>query len=347
MWHTYKYLLAYILPFAALLGLFLGGFWALGAFVFAFLILPILEQILPINAYNLPENIRAKRAANPFFNLLLYINLPLLYFIVGYFFYGILQGYWTNAVLVMQSLSVGVVLGVIGINVAHELGHRTEKQHQITAHFLLLPALYQHFFVEHNRGHHKNVGTDRDPSSAKKGENIYAFWVRSVWGTYKSAWELETERLQKRKINFWSLENLMLRFTAMEVLYLCGLYFFGGFFLVGCGIFIAIVAFLLLESVNYIEHYGLRRKQLSNGKYEKVKPHHSWNSEHELGRIVLYELTRHSDHHYMESIKYQNLKYQAQSPQLPFGYPTSILLALVPPLWFKLMDNRLAAFETT
>lgn len=344
MWNKYKYLIAYLLPISCFCGLFLGGYAGLGAFYVAFILLPILEQIIPLSKKNLDENMQERYRLSRFFDLLLYLNIPLLYTILGIYFWNINNQHWSIAEVCMQTLNVGIVVGVIGINVAHELGHRPESKHHWMAHALLLPALYQHFFVEHNRGHHRHVGTDQDPSSARKGEAIYTFWVRSVMGTYKSAWQLELERIHRRKISPWSFQNLMFRFTFFQLIYLVGLWIYGGIAILSAGIAVAVIGFLLLESVNYIEHYGLRRKKLSNGRYEKVMPYHSWNSEHELGRIVLYELTRHSDHHYMESIKYQNLRYQEKSPQLPYGYPASILLALLPPLWFKEMDARLAEF---
>ena len=206
---------------------------------------------------------------------------------------------------------------------------------------MLLPALYQHFFVEHNRGHHKNVATDLDPASARKGDWVFGFWLRSLWGGWRGAWALERERLHKIGKPNWSIENMMLRFSVYQTLWLSAVYaVFGWNGLLGA-MAIAVVGFLLLETVNYLEHYGLRRQLLPSGHYEPVSPAHSWNSDHEVGRILLYELTRHSDHHFKSTRKYQVLRHIDESPQLPFGYPTSVLLSLVPPLWFAIMDKRL------
>jgi alkane 1-monooxygenase len=230
--------------------------------------------------------------------------------------------------------------GACGINVAHELGHRDNKWEQRLAQLMLLPSLYQHFFVEHNRGHHKNVATDQDPASARLGENLYRFWVRSIVGGWRSAWALEKERLAKLGEPSRTWANLMWRFSAAQAAWLLAVWAWSGWETVLAALAVALVSVLLLESVNYIEHYGLRRQLLPSGRPEPVSPLHSWNSDHEIGRIFLYELTRHSDHHFKSTRKYQILRHMDESPQLPFGYPMSIVLALFPPVWFRVMDKR-------
>jgi alkane 1-monooxygenase len=203
-----------------------------------------------------------------------------------------------------------------------------------------------HFFIEHNRGHHKNVSTDLDPASSRYGESVYAFYGRTILGSYRSAWHLEAERLKKKQLPFWSLKNEMLVYQIIQMILivLIGLVF--GlttllFFIVG-----AFIGILLLETVNYIEHYGLRRK-LKGGSFERTMPIHSWNSNHPLGRLILLELSRHSDHHYMASRKYQILRHFDESPQMPTGYPGMLLLSLVPPLWFKVMHKRIDGYKHT
>lgn len=233
----------------------------------------------------------------------------------------------------------------MGINVGHELGHRSTKLEQTLAKMLLLPALYMHFFIEHNKGHHKNVGTDADPASARRGELIYTFWWKSISGSYLHAWLLERERLRKEGQPFWSLKNEMLIFQFLQLFYLGAIGVFLGWQMALYALGLALVGVLLLESVNYIEHYGLRRKLLANGRYESVGPAPAWNSDHDLGRIFLYELTRHSDHHYKATRKYQVLRHWEESPQLPIGYPGAIVLSLVPPLWFALMNKRVKELE--
>lgn len=341
MYRDFKYLLAYLLPISAVLGIYLGGWWSLGSIYVAFGILPALELILPKSSENAAPETEAERARRPFFDFLLYLNLPILYAIVALFLTEISFREHTFGEQIAMTFSVGLLVGTMGINVGHELGHRLKKYEQQLAKLLLLPGLYLHFFIEHNRGHHKHVATEADPASARLQESIYAFWLRSVTGGYRSAWQLELERLRRMGKPTWSWQNAMVRYTLYCLLYLLSIGLIWGWSALPFALGIAVVGFLLLESVNYIEHYGLSRQRLPSGQYEKVGPHHSWNSDHELGRIFLYELTRHSDHHFRATRKYQILRHFEQSPQLPLGYPASILVSLVPPLWFKLIHPHL------
>jgi alkane 1-monooxygenase len=335
-----KYLIAYLVPGSALLGLAWQGLWSWLTVALVFGILPIIELFTPESSKNIPESLEESRSRRIFFDWLLYVNAPLLFGIVGWYLWTVSGQSLSVSEVLGLTLGAGIMAGAGGINVAHELGHRASKGEQLLAQIMLLPSLYQHFFVEHNRGHHKNVATDEDPASARLGENVFGFWFRSVSGGWRSAWALERERLAKAGLPIISWSNAMLRYSLFQTLWLgIVFYFFGWKGLLGA-LAVALVSFLLLETVNYIEHYGLRRKMLSTGKPEPVSPRHSWNSDHELGRIFLYELTRHSDHHYKSTRKYQILRHMDESPQLPFGYPTSIVLALVPPLWFRLMNHR-------
>ena len=274
--------------------------------------------------------------------MLLYAHVPIIYALIAWACVKLQTGDLSRLEIVGMTLNVGIIIGGFGINVAHELGHRASKFEQFLSKALLLPALYQHFFIEHNRGHHKNVATELDPATSRKGENIYAFWWRSVKDSYWDAWALEADRLKRAGKSAFSFDNEMVRFQLIQLAYLGGVWAaFGGLSVI-FAIAVAIIGFLLLETVNYIEHYGLQRKVQENGRYEPVLPHHSWNSDHELGRIFLYELTRHSDHHYKATRKYQILRHFDDSPQLPFGYPMCMMISLVPPLWFRLMDKKLA-----
>jgi len=341
-----KYIIAYLVPVSTLSGLAWQGAWSWLTVVLVFGILPVVELFTPASTENVPQIAEESRSKRMFFDCLLYANAPLLFSIVAWYLWTLSGQILSTAEVLGLTLSVGVVVGVCGINVAHELGHRANKTEQLLAQIMLLPSLYQHFFVEHNRGHHKHVATDEDPASARLGENVFGFWLRSVSKGWQSAWALERERLAKYDLPEASWSNAMLRYSLFQTLWLAGIFFlFGWKGLLGAGA-IAMVGFLLLETVNYIEHYGLRRQILPNGRPEPVSPRHSWNSDHELGRIFLYELTRHSDHHFKSTRKYQILRHLDESPQLPFGYPTSILLALMPPIWFRLMDKRVSQHAT-
>ncbi len=341
----WKYLIAYTAPLAALAGIFFKGHWSFAGIYVGFVLIPILELIGPQSKANLSEAEEKDKTVSAIFDWLLYLNLPILYVLIGYYLYTIQQGGLAVYEIIGMTCSVGLIVGTIGINVAHELGHRDNPAEQLLSKVLLLSALYMHFNIEHNRGHHKNVGTDEDPASAKYDEPIYRFWLRSVIGGYFNAWKLESGRLRHEKKPLWGLSNEMLWFQLIQVAYLAAIGIFWGWQLVPYALAIAVFGILMLESVNYIEHYGLRRKKLASGRYEPVNPAHSWNSNHEAGRIFLYELTRHSDHHYKATRKYQVLRHFEESPQLPFGYPTSIILSLIPPVWFRIMNPRVKAWE--
>ncbi|MEM8906247.1 MAG: alkane 1-monooxygenase [Bacteroidota bacterium] len=340
-----KYLWAYTAPLAAFLGIYYGGIWSPGAIYVGFGIIPLVELFNKGTTKNLTADEEVSKLSNRFFDWMLYLNVPILFALLVYYFVTIQAGGLSTGEIVGMTCSVGLIVGTIGINVAHELGHRDTWQEQWLSKLLLMTALYMHFFIEHNRGHHKNVATDLDPASARYGENLYAFWLRSTFWSYLDAWKLENNRLRKMGKHPISWENEMIWLQIFQLLYLGTVGWLFGTAMIGFAVAVAIFGFLLLETVNYVEHYGLRRQQLASGRYEKVSPRHSWNSNHELGRIFLYELTRHSDHHYKANRKYQVLRHLDTSPQLPHGYPVSMLLSLVPPLWFAIMNKEVKRFR--
>ena len=325
-----KYLAAYSIPLSTYIALEGSGVWSYATLIFAFGILPFIELFAKGNNRNLSEAEVATESELKIYDVLLILNIPIQFYLVYLFGTIVSTESLTNSELSGKIISLGISIGTIGINVAHELGHRSERLHQTLSVIQLIPGHYSHFFIEHNLGHHKHVSTPEDPATARYGENIYFFWIRSVVMSYISAWKIETYTLKKG----WTLRNRMIWFTLLQAAYLTGIVLLWGWTICLWIILAGIIGFLLLESVNYIEHYGLVRKKLPNGRYEPIQIHHSWNSNHSMGRIILYELTRHSDHHFKSTAKYQVLKHYNESPQLPLGYPASILLALCPPLWF-------------
>ncbi|MBL8381950.1 MAG: alkane 1-monooxygenase [Burkholderiales bacterium] len=244
---------------------------------------------------------------------------------------------------VWLGIAVGFVTGSFGITIAHELGHRPSRVDRALAQGLLMTVCYGHFYVEHNRGHHARVATPADPATARLGESFYRFLPRTVFGGIAHAWRLEALRLRAQGRWVLSPANRNLVYLAAQA-GLCALAFAAAgmpgllFFLVQAG-----VAVLLLELVNYVEHYGLVRQRAADGRYETVKPHHSWNADTWFGNALLINLQRHSDHHADSSRPYEALRSIATAPQLPTGYAGMILLALLPPLWFRVMDRRVAA----
>lgn len=340
-WRDLKYLIAYVAPLAAWFGFRWGGWWSPGSMYIAFVLIPIFEFFLPADAGNIEETEEPSRLKKRFFDVLLWINVPILYFLLFVYLDQVTAGGLTLGEQVGMLFNMGLIIGVSGINVGHELGHRSSLFDRFLAWTLLLPALYLHFYIEHNRGHHRWVATDRDPASARRGEWIYAFWWRSIIGSWCSAWKLEAGRLRKAGKPVFHPGNQMILIHLVQFIYVAIIFVLWGTTGVLFALGSALVGILLLESINYIEHYGLRRQKRDGGHYEKVQPWHSWNSDHELGRIFLYELTRHSDHHYKASRKYQVLRHFPDSPQLPLGYPGSIILALIPPLWISMIDPKL------
>ena len=335
-----RYLLAYTLPLTAALGLWLGGGFTWLTLAYAFGLVPLLEYLRSPAAPVPGVAAATETKRHAFFDGLLYLNVPLQYALLAFFLFTLKTRDFSTFETIGAILSVGICCGALGINVAHELGHRPLAWEQRLAQALLLSTWYAHFFIEHNRGHHRHVATPLDPVSARLHEPFWRFLPRAVGGEYRGAWALEAERLRRADQPFWTLDNQMLQFHFAQAL-LAGAVLLGfGFAGLLVWLAAAAVGYMLFQLVNYVEHYGLQRRQTANGVYERVQPHHSWNSEHPLGRILLYELTRHSDHHYLASRPYHTLRHQPAAPQMPTGYPGMMLLAIVPPLWFRVMNRR-------
>jgi alkane 1-monooxygenase len=241
-------------------------------------------------------------------------------------------------------LSVGVVTGGQGITIAHELGHRRSAVDRGLAQLLLTTVCYGHFYIEHNRGHHARVATPDDPATARLGESLYGFVPRAIAGSLVSAWRLETLRLRRRDEACFSRHNQMLWFFAVPALFTLALALAWGpqaaLFFIGQ----AVVAIVLLEAINYVEHYGLVR-HVAGGALEHVTPRHSWNSSQRLSNACLINLQRHADHHAAPTRPYPLLRHHDDSPQLPTGYPGMVMLALLPPLWFSVMNPRVAGLR--
>ena len=332
-----KYLMSYSIAVTAFIGILVGGPFVYLTLIYTFVFIPILESNTKeyLNEYSDDE--KKSRNLDPFFDFLLYLNIPIVY---GIFFVSLNTLLNTDSAyeIIGIILSASIVMATNGINVGHELGHRKSLFSRTCSKLLYLPCQYMHFFIEHNYGHHINVATPDDPATAKYKQNLYSFWISSVIKTYLSAWRIQLKLLRVSKQSFISLKNDMIFYTLFQVSFLIFIYLNYGLIITLYSVLMSVVSFLFLETINYVEHYGLLRKMKSNGKYERVKPHHSWNSNHTIGRITLYELTRHSDHHFKSSKKYQVLESIEDSPQLPYGYPTSILISFFPPLWFKIMN---------
>lgn len=335
-----KYLVAFTIPLSAVISLYFQGYLSYFTPIYAFVIIPLLELLLPIDKANYSEESIKEKKVNRLFDWMLYLNLPIVYGLLFASLIIISQNTLETFEFIGIMMSVGMVLGSNGINVAHELGHRQTTNERFIGKALLLPSLYMHFYMEHNFGHHLHAATKEDPATARYNQSVYGFWFTSTTRQYIGAWKIQKNLLSRNNQSFLSVNNDMFWYLILQIGYLLTVFLLFGSVGLLFALGAAVVGFLLLETVNYIEHYGLLRGKTDSGRYERVKENHSWNSNHVVGRMVLYELTRHSDHHFTSNKKYQILEYHEVSPQMPFGYPTSMVLALIPPLWFKIMNKR-------
>jgi len=340
-----KYLCVLLLPLLAIVSFNSFGWTTFSPLLYSFVLIPLLELLFRPDPSNISESEEAIRKDDWFYDLLVYSVVPIQFICLYFFLSGMTDTSLTWVDKIGRISGMGLMCGVIGINVAHELGHRTKKYEQWMSQLLLLSSMYMHFFIEHNRGHHKNVATEDDPASSRRGEMLYSFWLRSVVNSYLSAWKLEGDRLKKKGDPAFSLKNQMLQFQLIQLAFVSIIGAVFGVMGVIYFLLAATMGFLLLETVNYIEHYGLSREKDRNGCYQRVMPFHSWNSDHVVGRLVLFELSRHSDHHFLANRKYQVLRHMDDTPQMPTGYPGMMLMSLVPPLWFKVMNKQLDKFQ--
>ncbi|OWP61738.1 alkane 1-monooxygenase [Hymenobacter amundsenii] len=339
-----RYLSAYLVPGCVAAGLAWRGPWAWLTPLFIFGLVPLLELAVPPRNVVSNEPATAGAPHHPFFDWLLYLCVPLHVGLVVWYLAVLARVPLSGAETAGLVVSMGICGGSLGINVAHELGHRSRAYEQRLAQVLLGSTLYLHFFIEHNRGHHRHVATPLDPATSRFNESFWRFLPRALGGELRSAWHLETERLRRAGgASAWSGQNQLLRFVAVQLVAVGIVALVFGWRGLLAWVGAALVGAVLFQLVNYVEHYGLLRRRTGTGAYERVQPHHSWNSEHAVGRILLYELTRHSDHHYLASRPYHTLRHQPASPQMPTGYPGMMLLAAVPPLWFRVMNRRVPA----
>jgi alkane 1-monooxygenase len=343
---------ALILPALLILGFYLGGSFQWMIHIFVFLLVPLMDYILQKDTANVAAGEVSGVTKEQFYKLITFVWVYVQVAILIWGLYVVSTQPMSILSWIAFATGMALVTGGIGITVAHELGHRTEKIEQTYSKILLMTVCYMHFFIEHNRGHHVRVATPEDPATSRKGESFYGFWWRSVTEGYLSSWHLEAERLKKKGQAFWSLSNQMIWFQILPLIFIS--FFFGLFSYLGGRLvwevpvffFIqSILGFSLLELVNYLEHYGMQRKRLPSGQYENVTPLHSWNASQLVSNFLLFQLQRHSDHHAYAHKRYQVLDHNEASPQLPAGYSAMIILACIPPLWFVVMDPRLSEWQ--
>ncbi|MFN8216515.1 MAG: alkane 1-monooxygenase [Solirubrobacterales bacterium] len=341
----YAWLLGILVPlapfgsWAAVEATGFGGFWLLTP-ALVFVLFPILDLAIGLDPTNPPDSVLKWLEQDRYYRWCTYLFIPIQY--AGLLFACWMWGSGDLSVLegAFLAISVGVV-GGIAINTAHELGHKRASSERWLSRVALAQTGYGHFFIEHNRGHHVRVATPEDPASSRLGESFWAFLPRTVAGSLRSAWSIEAARLDRLGRSHWGPHNDILTAWAMTIVLFAALAAAFGPVVLPYLLAQAVLGFSLLEVVNYLEHYGLLRQRREDGRYERCRPEHSWNSNSVASNVLLYHLQRHSDHHANPTRRYQALRHVEAAPQLPTGYAGMIILAWVPPLWRRVMDRRL------
>ncbi|MFC0315685.1 fatty acid desaturase [Gordonia phosphorivorans] len=325
--------------------------WWIGP-ILVYLLLPVLDIFFGPDGQNPPEELIEQLENDKYYRYCTYMYLPFQFASLIFACYlwtaddltwlGIESGGLGLASKIGLAFTVGA-MGGIGINAAHELGHKKVTMERWLSKVTLAQTFYGHFYIEHNRGHHVRVATPEDPASSRYGESFWAFLPRSVWGSLKSAWELEANRMKRQDRPVLHHTNDVLNAWAMSLVLWGALALIFGWQVLPFLVLQAVYGFSLLETVNYLEHYGLLRQKNARGRYERCTPQHSWNSDHIATNIFLYHLQRHSDHHANPTRRYQTLRSFEESPNLPSGYASMIAIAYFPPLWRRVMDKRVLA----
>jgi len=319
----------------------LGVFWWLGP-VFMYGLIPLLDTLVGSDAANPPEAALPNLEADRWYRWCTYAYLPLQYLALVWACWEWSHGGLSTLSALGLAVTVGVTSGV-AINTAHELGHKKDLVERRLSKIALAQTGYGHFYTEHNRGHHVRVATPEDPASSRLGESFWEFLPRTVVGSLRSAWEIERARLQRRGRGPWTLRNDVLNAWALSAVLFTALIAGFGPRVIPFLAVQAVFGLSLLEVVNYLEHYGLVRRREASGRYERVAPRHSWNSNHVASNLLLYHLERHSDHHANPTRRYQALRHFDEAPQLPCGYGTMMVLAYLTPIWRRVMDPRVLA----
>jgi alkane 1-monooxygenase len=340
----YLWLTSVLMPIFPMMGIFVyfqtGSEWALGIpLAFTYLVIPFLDWALGSDENNPPEEIVPQLEEDKYYRVLTYITIPMHFIVLIAIAWFVGTHELTMWSVLALALTAGSYSG-LGINTAHEMGHKKPALERTLAKIVLAVPTYGHFCIEHNRGHHTEVATPEDPASSRMGESIYKFVLREIPGAFKRGWNQEKVRLERQGKSVWSWNNDILQSFALSAVLQGGLIIAFGWIMIP---FLAIhnfFAWYQLTSANYIEHYGLLREKDENGRYERCQPHHSWNANYIFSNLALFHLERHSDHHANPTRRYQSLRNFDNLPELPNGYYGMYLIAYFPWLWYKVMDKR-------
>ncbi|AWT25010.1 Alkane 1-monooxygenase 1 [Corynebacterium provencense] len=321
---------------------FVHATWFLGP-VAVFILIPIGDFVLGRDGENAPEEFVPQLEETKYYRIISYLYFPIMLASIVLCCWQWTYGGLTWYDKLGLAWSMGMTSG-IGIVAAHELGHKKGSFERWLGKIVLAIPAYGHFYVEHNKGHHVKVATPEDPVSSRMGENVYSYLVRSIPRQIPRAWNVEKKRLARAGKSQFNLDNDVLNAWLITVLIWGVLLVTFGVGVLPYMIIQAVIGIALLEFVNYLEHYGLLRRKLEDGRYERCSPEHSWNSDNLTTNIFLYQLQRHSDHHANPTRRYQSLRSDVFAPELPAGYATMIATAAIPPLWTRVMDRRLMQY---
>ena len=311
-------------------------------------IVPAIDLFAGLDRSNPPDDVIERLEKDRYYRWITYLYLPIQYvgFVAAFVWIARPDLLGVAELSTIEKIGIAISIGCIGgigINTAHELGHKKESHERWLSKIALAQSFYGHFYIEHNRGHHVRVATPEDPASSRLGESFYEFWPRTVLGSLKSAWRIEKRRYARKGKHPFRIGNDVLNAWLMSAVLWGAMIAWLGVGILPFLVLQAVVGFSLLEVVNYMEHYGMLRQKVGIGermRYERVDPSHSWNSNNIATNVLLYHLQRHSDHHANPTRRYQTLRDFEESPVLPTGYAGMIVLAAVPPVWRRVMDAR-------
>lgn len=346
MRHQPAYLIGLFSAFCIVAGFYAGGIWLVALVLLLYFALPIAEHLMGESRWPSASRIAAlSQGAIARYDLIVWITAASFILLVGWALWAVSVTPLTWWEFIAFAVLMGEYGGFVGIVTAHELMHRNRTNKRQLAFLLLSLVSYSHFCIEHVRGHHVRVATPEDPATAPRGQSLYGFLPRTIIGGIRSAWGLENERLARKGLSAWSAQNNILRWHGFTI----ALIVVTGFLLGPLSVLLLVIqsaiAIIALEAINYTEHYGMERTRLANGNYERVRPAHSWNSSHILSNINMFNLGRHSDHHYQSNRPYYKLRHYDDVPQFPYGLAGMIMLSFIPPLWFRVMDRELDNFH--
>lgn len=335
----WNYLILLFVPALVVAGYLLGGWWNFLVPVCCFVVYPITNFF--ISSSTKDDVDKHQIYSSSFYSNIALSFVPVLIALTGWSTYIAGSTAISKVSFAGLALSVGIVNGVLGFTLAHEFIHRFSKMQQIAGYLLLLQNNYMHYGIEHVWGHHVYACTPEDPHTARIGEPLYSYLFRAIKGTYKNAYSIEMKKLSRASYKFSFMRNRMLLFGVLQIVLMLLIFFILGlhsliFFLIQ-----NVGAIGLLHIINYLQHYGLIRKSTITGNYERLSAHHAWNTGRYNKTINLFQLESHADHHIHPNRPFDKLSIYDESPEHPAGYSFMVLLSLVPPLWFKIMNKRI------